>query len=134
MVNVSATQVICGNGRGVQPVPLDESDPMFEYLHAFVPHGPEMPGAPGVPGARERRAGSHAHTVNTFAKIVDNMKLCTTMHPMSKTRTAAAITTSAVAGFFVWKFPGPMIHLGVCLLAAGLFTFALVCFSKGGPR
>ena len=59
------------------------------------------------------------------------------MHPMSKTRTAAAITTSAVAGFFVWKFPGPMAHLAVCLLAAGLLVAALAWFaheSKGGPR
>ena len=65
------------------------------------------------------------------------MKLCTTMHPMSKRRTAAAMIASTVAGFFVWKFPGPMAHLAVCLLAAGLLVAALAWFaheSKGGPR
>jgi len=59
------------------------------------------------------------------------------MHPMSKRRTAAAIVTSAVAGFFVWKFPTPMAHLAVCLLAAGLLVAALAWFaheSKGGSK
>ncbi len=54
---------------------------------------------------------------------------------MTKRQTIAAITTSAVAGFFVWKFPGPMAHLAVCILA-GLVLVGVLAFSrpKGGPR
>ena len=59
------------------------------------------------------------------------------MRPMSKRRTAAAMIASTVAGFFVWKYPGPMAHLAVCLLAAGLLVLALAWFaheSKGGSK
>ena len=51
VVNISTTQVIRGNGRGVQPFPFDENDPMFEFFRRFIPRQPGMPGTPGVPGA-----------------------------------------------------------------------------------
>ena len=60
--------------------------------------------------------------------------------PMTKRRTIAAIATSAVAGFFVWKFPGPMAHLAVCILAGLVLVGVLALFGaafsrpKGGPR
>ena len=78
-----------------------------------------------------------APTADLFAKLVDKINACTTMHPMSKRRTAAAMILSTVAGFFVWKYPGPMAHLAVCLLAAGLLVLALAWFaheSKGGSK
>lgn len=55
---------------------------------------------------------------------------------MSKRRTTAAIIVATIAGFFVWRFPGPMAHLAVCLLAAGLLVLALAWFARetGGPR
>ena len=56
---------------------------------------------------------------------------------MSKRRTAAAMIASTVAGFFVWKYPGPMAHLAVCLLAAGLLVAALAWLAsetKGGSK
>lgn len=59
---------------------------------------------------------------------------------MTKRRTIAAVATSAVAGFFVWKFPGPMAHLAVCILAAAVLVALLALFGaafsrpKGGPR
>lgn len=51
VVNISTTQVIRGNGRGAQPFPFDENDPMFEFFRRFIPRQPGIPGAPGVPGA-----------------------------------------------------------------------------------
>jgi serine protease Do len=51
VVNISTTQVIRGNGRGVQPFPFDENDPMFEFFRRFIPRQPGMPGTPGIPGA-----------------------------------------------------------------------------------
>lgn len=65
------------------------------------------------------------------------MNTSPTLLPMTKRRTTAAIVASSVAGFFVWRFPGPMVHLAVCLLAAGLLVAALAWFAsetKGGPK
>ena len=59
---------------------------------------------------------------------------------MTKRRTIAAVATSAVAGFFVWKFPTAMAHLAVCILAAAVLVALLALFAretaapKGGPR
>ncbi len=50
VVNISTTQVIRGIGRGVQPFPFDENDPMFEFFRRFIPRQPGMPGTPGGPG------------------------------------------------------------------------------------
>ena len=59
VVNISTTQVIRGNGRGVQPFPFDENDPMFEFFRRFIPRQPGMPGTPGIPGA-PREFESHS--------------------------------------------------------------------------
>ncbi len=50
VVNISTTQVIrAANGRGVQPFPFDEDDPMSDFFRRFIPRQPGMPGSPGAP-------------------------------------------------------------------------------------
>ncbi len=50
VVNISTTQVIRGNnGRGFQPFPFDEDDPMSDFFRRFIPRQPGMPGLPGAP-------------------------------------------------------------------------------------
>ncbi|MFZ4536825.1 DegQ family serine endoprotease [Propionivibrio sp.] len=51
VVNISTTQVVRGNGRGVQPFPFDEDDPMYDFFRRFIPRQPGMPGVPGMPNS-----------------------------------------------------------------------------------
>jgi len=50
VVNISTTQTARSNGRGAQPFPFDEDDPMFEFFRRFIPRQPGVPGFPGMPG------------------------------------------------------------------------------------
>jgi serine protease Do len=49
VVNISTTQTARSNGRGAQPFPFDENDPMYEFFRRFIPRQPGMPGLPGIP-------------------------------------------------------------------------------------
>jgi serine protease Do len=51
VVNISTTQVLRSNGQGLQALPFDEDDPMFDFFRRFIPRQPGLPGAPGAPGA-----------------------------------------------------------------------------------
>jgi serine protease Do len=56
VVNISTTQSVRSNGRGAQPFPFDENDPMYEFFRRFIPRQPGMPGIPGVPRDFESRS------------------------------------------------------------------------------
>jgi serine protease Do len=49
VVNISTTQTARSSGRGGQPFPFDENDPMNEFFRRFIPRQPGMPGFPGAP-------------------------------------------------------------------------------------
>lgn len=56
-----------------------------------------------------------------------------TLLPMTKRRTIAAVLTATVAGFFVWRFPTPMMHLAVCILAGLVLVGVLALIAQQGP-
>lgn len=53
VVNISTTQLMRNNGRGAQPFPFDEDDPMFDLFRRFMPRQPGGQGAPGPGSPRE---------------------------------------------------------------------------------
>ena len=69
VVNISTTQVIRGNARGVQPFPFDEDDPMSEFFRRFIPR---QPGVPGVPREYESRSLGSGFIISVDGFILTN--------------------------------------------------------------
>jgi serine protease Do len=72
VVNISTTQSVRGNGRGVQPFPFDENDPMYEFFRRFIPRQPGMPGMPGTPREFESRSLGSGFVVSADGYILTN--------------------------------------------------------------
>lgn len=72
VVNISTTQLVRGNGRGAQPFPFDENDPMFDFFRRFVPRQPGIPGHPAVPRDFESRSLGSGFVVSADGYILTN--------------------------------------------------------------
>lgn len=72
VVNISTTQVIRGAGRGIQPFPFDEDDPMSEFFRRFIPRQPGLPGIPSVPRDFESRSLGSGFVVSADGFILTN--------------------------------------------------------------
>ena len=72
VVNISTTQLVRGNGRGAQPFPFDENDPMFEFFRRFAPRQPGGPGQPGAPRDFESRSLGSGFIVSADGYILTN--------------------------------------------------------------
>lgn len=72
VVNISTTQLVRGNGRGAQPFPFDENDPMFDFFRRFVPRQPGIPGHPAVPRDFESRSLGSGFVVSAEGYILTN--------------------------------------------------------------
>ncbi len=72
VVNISTTQVIRGAGRGVQPFPFDEDDPMSDFFRRFIPRQPGIPGTPSVPRDFESRSLGSGFVVSADGFILTN--------------------------------------------------------------
>ena len=72
VVNVSTTQVVRGSGRGAQPFPFDEDDPMFDFFRRFAPRQPGIPGLPGAPRDFESRSLGSGFIVSADGYILTN--------------------------------------------------------------
>jgi serine protease Do len=72
VVNISTTQTARSNGRGAQPFPFDENDPMYEFFRRFIPRQPGMPGFPGAPREFESRSLGSGFVVSADGYILTN--------------------------------------------------------------
>jgi len=72
VVNVSTTQVVRSNGRGAQPFPFDEDDPMYDFFRRFAPRQPGIPGFPGAPRDFESRSLGSGFIVSADGYILTN--------------------------------------------------------------
>jgi serine protease Do len=72
VVNISTTQLVRGNGRGAQPSPFDENDPMFDFFRRFMPRQPGLPGQPGAPRDFESRSLGSGFVVSADGYILTN--------------------------------------------------------------
>jgi len=72
VVNISTTQLVRGNGRGAQPFPFDENDPMYDFFRRFVPRQPGIPGHPAVPRDFESRSLGSGFVVSADGYILTN--------------------------------------------------------------
>lgn len=72
VVNVSTTQVVRSAGRGAQPFPFDEDDPMFDFFRRFAPRQPGTPGFPGAPRDFESRSLGSGFIVSADGYILTN--------------------------------------------------------------
>ncbi|MFC5301109.1 DegQ family serine endoprotease [Azospira restricta] len=70
VVNISTTQVVKGQGRGMQsPLPFDEDDPMFDLFRRFMP--PQGPGR-GAPRDFEHRSLGSGFILSADGYILTN--------------------------------------------------------------
>lgn len=72
VVNISTTQTQRGGGRGAQPSPFDENDPMYEFFRRFIPRQPGMPGIPGMPREFESRSLGSGFVISADGYILTN--------------------------------------------------------------
>ena len=72
VVNVSTIQTARGGGRGAQPFPFVENDPMYEFLRRFIPRQPGVPGLPGAPREFENRSLGSGFIVTSDGYILTN--------------------------------------------------------------
>ncbi|MCM8594446.1 DegQ family serine endoprotease [Accumulibacter sp.] len=72
VVNISTTQTARSGGRGAQPFPFDENDPMYEFFRRFIPRQPGMPGIPGMPREFESRSLGSGFVVSADGYILTN--------------------------------------------------------------
>jgi serine protease Do len=72
VVNISTTQVLRGNGQGIQAFPFDENDPMFDFFRRFVPRQPGTPGAPGAPREFQSRSLGSGFIISADGYILTN--------------------------------------------------------------
>jgi serine protease Do len=72
VVNISTTQTARSSGRGGQPFPFDENDPMNEFFRRFIPRQPGMPGFPGAPRDFESRSLGSGFVVSADGYILTN--------------------------------------------------------------
>lgn len=69
VVNISTHQSARAAGRGAQPFPFDENDPMFEFFRRFIPR---QPGIPGTPRDFESRSLGSGFIVGADGYILTN--------------------------------------------------------------
>jgi serine protease Do len=69
VVNISTTQVVRGNARGVQPFPFDEDDPMYDFFRRFMPR---QPGTPSPPREFESRSLGSGFLISSDGYILTN--------------------------------------------------------------
>ena len=72
VVNISTTQTARSSGRGGQPFPFDENDPMNEFFRRFIPRQPGMPGFPVAPRDFESRSLGSGFVVSADGYILTN--------------------------------------------------------------
>jgi len=72
VVNISTTQTQRSGGKGAQPFPFDENDPMYEFFRRFIPRQPGMPGFPGVPREFESRSLGSGFVISADGYILTN--------------------------------------------------------------
>ena len=72
VVNISTTQTQRSGGKGAQPFPFDENDPMYEFFRRFIPRQPGMPGLPGVPREFESRSLGSGFVISAEGYILTN--------------------------------------------------------------
>ncbi|MBL8396350.1 MAG: DegQ family serine endoprotease [Candidatus Accumulibacter sp.] len=72
VVNISTTQSLRSGGKGAQPFPFDENDPMQEFFRRFIPRQPGVPGLPGAPREFESRSLGSGFVVSADGYILTN--------------------------------------------------------------
>ncbi|HRD91310.1 MAG TPA: trypsin-like peptidase domain-containing protein, partial [Accumulibacter sp.] len=72
VVNISTTQTQRSGGKGAQPFPFDENDPMYEFFRRFIPRQPGMPGIPGMPREFESRSLGSGFVISADGYILTN--------------------------------------------------------------
>ncbi|HNC51954.1 MAG TPA: DegQ family serine endoprotease [Accumulibacter sp.] len=72
VVNISTSQSVRGGGRGSQPFPFDENDPMNEFFRRFMPRQPGAPGLPGAPRDFESRSLGSGFVISSDGYLLTN--------------------------------------------------------------
>jgi serine protease Do len=133
VVNISTTQVLRSNGQGVQPLPFDEDDPMFDFFRRFVPRQPGVPGAPREFQSRSLGSGfiissdgyilTNAHVVDAadeiLVRLTDKRELKARVIGADK-RTDVALIKIDAANLPVVRMGDPtLLKVGEWVLAIG---------------